>query len=355
MTDVEAAILRPPAPSAGKKKKSLWIASPAFDLTFFVLSPVLALGLAFLLRGDWIFTEFTINGGTKTRFGFFIATWTYAHLFAVFFRSHGNSKILSEYRFRFLAAPVLIAAGMYASEWLLATGMVLAVFWDVYHSAMQNFGFCRIYDVRAGNPPERGRSLDWALNLVLYILPIFLGASLKSHLSALGHFSRVQWRAPTQFADWLLSVQATVGATAAFFGLLFLVYYAYCYAGFIRKGHRLAMPKILMILSVGIVTTSAWALLPPIAAYFVVNFYHGLQYFAVVWWFERSNMMESLDAGPPVAFLVFTVSVFALGFSYVIHGDRYDTMRLIGCGFLTVSLLHFWYDSFIWSVRKKQV
>jgi hypothetical protein len=45
---------------------------------------------------------------------------------------------------------------------------VLATFWDVYHSALQTFGFARIYDRKAGNDPMVGRRLDWHLNQLLY-------------------------------------------------------------------------------------------------------------------------------------------------------------------------------------------
>ena len=38
---------------------------------------------------------------------------------------------------------------------------VLAAFWDVYHSGAQTFGFARLYDQRAGNPPAEGRVLDF--------------------------------------------------------------------------------------------------------------------------------------------------------------------------------------------------
>ena len=31
--------------------------------------------------------------------------------------------------------------------------------------------------------------------------------------------------------------------------------------------------------------------LPPLEALFVANFYHALQYFAIVWWAERSNLV----------------------------------------------------------------
>tara|TARA_A100001037_G_scaffold231882_1_gene210215 strand:+ start:292 stop:630 length:339 start_codon:yes stop_codon:yes gene_type:complete len=80
---------------------------------------------------------------------------------------------------------------MISSLWGLITMSVLATFWDVYHSALQTFGFARIYDQKAGNNPAIGRRLDWHLNQFLYTGPILAGATMMDHLEDFGEYEEV--------------------------------------------------------------------------------------------------------------------------------------------------------------------
>jgi hypothetical protein len=65
---------------------------------------------------------------------------------------------------------------------------VLVTFWDVYHSALQTFGFARIYDARAGNDPAVSRRLDWWLNQLFYVGPILAGATMMDHFEDFEEF-----------------------------------------------------------------------------------------------------------------------------------------------------------------------
>ena len=110
--------------------------------------------------------------------------------------------------------------------------------------------------------------------------------------------------------------------------------------------------------SVGITSVWAWGFLPPFHAFFVSNFYHGLQYFGIVWAMEnrnirRSTQLERVRAGKWIAFALFCVSLVAAGYTYQVYGN--DAFRFGAAFFTVVALMHFWYDSFVWSVAKKQV
>jgi len=45
-----------------------------------------------------------------------------------------------------------------ASRWVFVTGFALAALWDVYHTSMQNFGFCRITTLRPATTRNLGDS-----------------------------------------------------------------------------------------------------------------------------------------------------------------------------------------------------
>ena len=56
--------------------------------------------------------------------------------------------------------------------------------------------------------------------------------------------------------------------------------------------------------------------------------------------------------GKPIALVAFLLVAFGYGyFSEVSSGQTRLTANLV----IVVSLMHFWYDGFIWSVRKQQV
>src|SRR5690349_5791568 len=83
----------------------------------------------------------------------FVTILTYAHLIAVAPRAYLNRDVFGRFPRRFVLVPLLLVAGLALSQTLLVIAIVLTVFWDVHHSAMQTFGLGRIYDLKAGNDP----------------------------------------------------------------------------------------------------------------------------------------------------------------------------------------------------------
>ena len=119
------------AQSARASTPSEFIASRGYDYLFFILSPVLALLVAELIDGlDWPFEPTEFLGGTQTRITFFIAIWTYAHVFAVVFRSYGNPVVFGHYRRRLLVFPPVAMASLMVSDWLFTATIVLISVWD---------------------------------------------------------------------------------------------------------------------------------------------------------------------------------------------------------------------------------
>jgi hypothetical protein len=162
---------------------SEYIVGAAYDCTLFLLPPTFALCLGILISDSgFANTDFRFYDHDVTWAGLLIGIIIHAHLFAVFFRSHGNRAIRSLHPFRFLLVPIVLYLAMVSSVWVLISVSVLATFWDVYHSALQTFGFARIYDHKAGNDPLVGRRLDWYLNQLLYVGPTLAGATMMDHV-----------------------------------------------------------------------------------------------------------------------------------------------------------------------------
>ena len=180
------------APRVPARAPSEYIVSPIYDCVFFLVPPTAALCLGILIADSGFANEyFDFYDQDVTWSGLLIGILIHAHLFAVFFRSHGNAAIRQLHPYRFLLVPVLLYAAMVSSTWVLISVSVLATFWDVYHSALQTFGFARIYDRKAGNDPTVGRRLDWHLNQLLYAGPILAGVTMMDHIEDFDEYEEV--------------------------------------------------------------------------------------------------------------------------------------------------------------------
>ena len=235
---------------------------------------------------------------------------------------------------------------------------VAATFWDVYHSGMQTFGLGRIYDARAGNDPRLGRRLDATFNLLIYAGPIAAGATLMDHV---GDFKEFQEIGAVFFTRIPAQAEGAAGAltwAVVAFGVPFIAFYLWWYWRAARAGWQVSRQKVALYASTALCSIWAWGFNPYGEAFFIMNFFHALQYFAIVWWREQGTMKrvfrlpEAKRAAKPAALAIFLGSVFAYGFiadSLPIHDQWFVA------GVMCVAIMHFWYDGFVWSVRRHDV
>ena len=119
-------------------------------------------------------------------------------------------------------------------------------------------------------------------------------------------------------------------------------------------GYRLSAHKLALLLSTAIVSITAWVFSPPAMAFAIVNLFHVMQYFAIVWLKEggRINALAPRAGRSTLPLLLAACAGFGFLYWLAAHGG---SMRLIIAPFVAVSLLHFWYDAFVWSVRRRLV
>jgi hypothetical protein len=354
-------ISAPDPPTAATSKapsKSAYIAGPVYDWVFFLLPPLMGLVLGMVISGtDFSERKFWLASQRVTGAGLMIGILIHAHLVAVFFRSHNNPDIFKLHPIRFILAPLLLYAAMMWSEWVLVPVTVLVVFWDVYHSALQTFGFARIYDRNRGNDPALGRRLDFVLNHLLYAGPIVAGAAMLAHFRKLELFEEVGATFFGSIPVFMTTHQryftwAVLGA-----GTLFLIYYVLAHVRLHRQGYRISFEKVFLLVTTGFCSIYSWGFNAWGEAFFIMNFFHAVQYLGLVWWSENGHIrrrlrLEHRRAGKPVAACVFIGLLLAYGYWAELQRD--DVLGL-WCIIQVVSIMHFWYDGFIWSVRRKQV
>ncbi|WP_375758793.1 hypothetical protein [Corallococcus exercitus] len=334
--------------------RSPYIVGPVFDWAFFLLPPLLALGLGIAISGT-AFSDTPVRffGQEKTWAGLMVGSLIHAHLVAVFLRSHGNPAIFRLHPLRFVLVPVLAWAAIRGSVVVAAGATVLATFWDVWHSGLQTFGLARIYDRNRGNSPTAGRRLDFWLNHLLYAGPILAGATMLDHFSSFESFEAVG-------VPWLAAVPARMTAThrAWTLGVLgvggaFLIVYVVAWARLRMKGHRPSFHKLFLLVTTGACSIYSWGFNSWGEAFFIMNLLHAVQYLALVWAMEGSRLRERLRLkwrGLALALFLGTVAAYGVG-AELLDPD----LESLWAFTLVVSLMHFWYDGFIWSVARKHV
>ncbi len=339
-----------------------YIVSPVYDWVYFLLPPSLALALGILISGTrFADSEFTLFGNAVTASGMAIGIFIHAHLVIVFARSHGNPDIFHIHPARFVAVPLLLYVAMLSSQWIFVSVSVLATFWDVYHSGAQTFGFARIYDRRAGNSAELGRRLDFWLNQLLYAGPILAGATMIDHFD---DFKDEFGEIDSPAAAFFTHIPAYMTGHHGYFtwavllgGTAFLVYYVIAYARLARDGYQVSWQKVYLLVTTGVCSIYTWGFNTWGEAFFIMNFFHALQYFGLVWSSEKKSLMRLLRVadwriGPALALTALLVFGFGYGAFAELGVNNADHLLALT---LVVSIMHFWYDGFIWSVRRKQV
>lgn len=348
-----------------------WIVSRRYDLPLIVLAPTLALLLG---GGVWFASEqearhglgwLTAGGDLLT--GVVLIALIQGHLALVFARSHLNHQVFAAHRWRFIAAPMALLAVQLVSPWACIGMSVLATYWDVYHSSLQTFGFGRIYDAKAGNDPATGRSLDLLFNLVAYIAPILAGANLVEHFLTFEQFeqlgSPMLAGVPRLIEAWR-PMLVRVGVATTLAGM---VVYAVGLMRLESSGYRMPWPKALLLGNTALVAIVAWGFLEPLYAFFVMNVFHAVQYYALVWATERERLAERLRGagrawGRPLALGLLVTVTLGYGWLFPHLNETLGSdpevldLALVALAVLnTVSILHFWYDGFVWSVRARAV
>jgi hypothetical protein len=333
------------------------IVGPVGDFVWIWGSPILALGIIHLLLSIPSMNREITLGEDTTIVAFGLSALTFAHLLPVFLRSHLNPTIRRKYPFRFFVVPPLLIAGMALSSSALVVGGVIAGFWDVYHTAQQNFGLGRIYDARAGVADDRTRRADRLISHVLYLGPIIAGASFLEHMSEFDSVDAIGWnwlaRTPENVSPRVEVIRIAAISIMAV-GVVLYLFHARRNA---KNGAPASIHKTVLMTTSAVIQIAAWGFSSPLVAFMTVNLYHAVQYFALVWHLEGRNVSRYLklnarSARIPVGILV----VFAVPalFGYLVN-TVVTEQSWINAAFLSVSLLHFWMDGFIWSVRTKSV
>jgi hypothetical protein len=278
---------------------------------------------------------------------------SFAHQPLTFPLVYGSPWRLATHRRLFVLFPpiavVVIAVATHLSMTLVA---LVGALWNVEHILMQRYGITRIYGRKAGD--DQGRWERWMLVTWFLVPLLWTTASGGLH----GVLDRLSIGSVDSTAAGLLA-KMTTAATVALIGVgAAAIYLTWRWAAQERRiADRRNYGKWLYLASSA--GLFALALVDPIAA--VVGFVgsHSVEYFVIV---NRSIGSETRHSGPlaRVARLPHGRAVFFVAYGVSITAIFLVLYRMMPASVLLVSVLtigavHFFYDAFIWKLRKPNV
>jgi tetratricopeptide (TPR) repeat protein len=291
--------------------------------------------------------------------GLFVAAFgATGHHLPGMMRAYGDRDLFARFKWRFILSPlflltVCIAFTVY--EWKGLTVVVLI--WGFWHSFMQVYGFVRIYDAKVKSFAWITARLDWLLCF------FWFGAGLVFSPGRMGHLFETYYAAggPT-FSPG--AFHAFQWIWAALTGLVTVGFFLNLAASW-RSGQAPSPIKlVLLVTSIAFWWYAMVGIHNIILGVAMFEIFHDVQYLAIVWFFNRQRIEKGARVDSFTRFLfrrngmligVYVGLVFSYGYlSFLPETLARETLKDALTGFLIAStLLHFYYDGFIWKVRER--
>jgi Flp pilus assembly protein TadD len=338
----------PPAPASAARPK-LWILDSWRDLILYVGTPLLLLPAFALAQARW---------SPQDIYLFVAAFGAMGHHLPGMIRAYGDRALFQRFKWRFILAPLFLLGVCVAFFWWDLKGILLVVFfWGVWHGLMQTYGFCRIYDAKAGTFDALTRRLDFAMCVIWFatavaLSPYRLSDTLDTYYMCGGPFIPPSVVHLGQHLILFAAIAVSV---------LFLLHFARMWV----IGKRPNPVKVALLVT----SIAFWWYCNNLVANILVGIalfevFHDVQYLSLVWIYNRNRVEKDSNIGGFMRFVfrrsgsligLYVGLVFAYGsLSYFNAHLGIETVKRILTGVVTAStLLHFYYDGFIWKVRER--
>ena len=338
-----------PVGPATAPRKNLWILDSWRDLILYVGTPLLLVPVFALAQARW---------SPQDIYLFVAAFGAMGHHLPGMIRAYGDRALFERFKWRFIFAPLFLLAVCTAFFWWDLKGILLIVFfWGVWHGLMQTYGFCRIYDAKTGTFDALTRRLDFAMCVIWFatavaLSPYRLSDTLDTYYMCGGPFIPPSVVQLGQGLILLLAVAVSVLFVAHFCRLWII-------------GKRPNPVKVALLIT----SIAFWWYCNNLVANILVGIalfevFHDVQYLSLVWIYNRSRVEKDSNIGGFMRFVfrrsgslmgLYVGLVLAYGsVSYINAHIGMDTIKRILTGVVTAStLLHFYYDGFIWKVRER--
>jgi hypothetical protein len=360
-----------------------WIVNPTHDLLWIIAAPLIA----------WIWAAFTFKTGGLELVWTIFMVFNVAHHFPTFVRIYGDRDLLRRYRWNLLLGPIIPFSVSMAVVFFVVVNdlniftllflQVILNIWDPWHFLMQHYGFMRIYDRHNKAPRKLAGRMDYALCTSWFLF--ILVASSEWLFDLLYKL----------YSDGGLGLVMLIdqGVYRFIYGLTLgaSVVMSFVYLGYLnwlrRKGFYISPAKIALFLVTFITMGLCYVrnplmqqLLPGwtfMAGFATLGMVHVSQYLAIVWTYNRNLAGNEEKSRPGLFKRWFLKGGLAAASLYVVaclmygsflSNELWRPVFILGQGatFLkylfgiivslsfTSTLMHYYYDGFIWKVRHKE-
>lgn len=302
------------------------------------------------------------------------------------YRAYLNLEVLKKFWFRLLVVPFILWGMMlYSMEWLLFF-IFIEIIYDIWHSSLQTWGICRIYDVKKGNSAKAGRDLDRIMNLYLYAGPLLAGVNFVEILSYMGNFKDTQnFQFVSEFFSIIVELKYYISYSVIGSFFIFLAYYLLKVRALKKEGYQPSLYKNLVLINTAVLCITCGFIDDYAIVYLALNFSHAIQTFGIGYFSEKETFKKNLKLENKKYGTLITLGIFLIGLSFigalegsldvaeehffvlVDHPDNLATVYLDRFNYLKnfplilflmqwrtiASIMHYWSDSFIWSLQKK--
>lgn len=337
-----------PAAPVAAPRRTLWILGSWRDLILYVGTPLLLVPVFALAQARWSAQDIYI---------FVAAFGATGHHLPGMIRAYGDRALFARFRWRFICAPIFLLGVCLAFTWWDLKGLVLVVFfWGVWHGMMQTYGFCRIYDAKAGSFAPLTRRLDFATCALWFATAVLLSPQRMADTLDTYYASGGPYLQP----HLLHSAQQILLVVATAVSILFL-------ANFIRMWVIGQRPNPVKLALLGTSIAFWWycnnGVTNILAGIALFEVFHDVQYLSLVWIYNRTRVEKDPSIGGFMRFVfrrsgsligLYIGLVFAYGSLGYFKETEIETIKRFLTGMVAASgLLHFYYDGFIWKVRER--
>ena len=338
-----------PAAPASASRPKLWILDSWRDLILYVGTPLLLVPVFALAQSRW---------SPQDIYLFVAAFGAMGHHLPGMIRAYGDRALFERFKWRFILAPLFLLAVCTAFFWWDLKGILLVVFfWGVWHGLMQTYGFCRIYDANTGTFDALTRRLDFAMCVIWFATAVALSPYRLSDTLDTYYICGGPFIPPTVVHHG----QQLILFAAIAVSVVFLIHFGRMWI----VGNRPNPVKVALLIT----SIAFWWYCNNLVANILVGIalfevFHDVQYLSLVWIYNRNRVEKDSNIGGFMRFVfrrsgslmgLYVGLVFAYGSLAYINGHLgIDTVKRILTGVVTAStLLHFYYDGFIWKVRER--
>ena len=383
-----------PASSTDQQRpRQNWVLGPIPDYLLIVVAPVLGLLWA-------VATFYLFGGGVNGQLaviGIFMI-FNVAHHFPTFIRIYGDAGLMKRFRWSLLLAPVLpFTASVLLCTYLVTRGFpihyivylsIILTIWDPWHFLMQHYGFMRIYDRHNRAPRNIAARMDYWLCATWFI---FCMVSATGWLPNLIYDFNQHFGVPILFLlnSTIYSVLLTGSLVAAVaMTVVYLGYLHWCK----KNGYYVSLVKLTLVLVTFSVMYLAFAPNPLMErwvpawtfsmGFAAIGMVHVSQYLAIVWKYNRGlakrdgasrsslftrlfssrgNLLVTVMVGYVLICLLYGGLLTDYGRSFwspylgIKNFNVYTGLLVVlGSTVFTSTILHYYYDGFIWKLRHKE-